>query len=263
MDSQLPRTVCSQLKHHGLPMESSCVTNTLEDVFLGAFMHVRKLSALLTLCFIGLTGCSRSQTSTYEDAKTAGRHLGRGIRALFGDLRESRLVSSADVFAGNDLSQGYELAPGAEELAALSGDHAVALSPESFEGTPPIERFQEPAGDLAKVFQRIPFDTDSSKIEGPVAQKHVQQIAHYLQSHPELYVFVEGHCDERGPSLYNLSLGARRANAIRSALVKEGVEADRLFTISYGKERPVVPGSNADALRQNRRGQFKLYSQGE
>ena len=246
-----------------LPLQQLCVTNTLWDIFLGAFMHVRKLSAILTLCFIGLTGCSRNQGTTYEDAKTAGRHLSRGIRALFGDLRESRLVSSADVFAGNDLARGYELAPGAEELAAAAGDHAIALAPESFDGVPSIERFNEPNGELAQVFKRIHFETDSSKIDGAQDQKTVRQIAHYLQSHPDVYVFVEGHCDARGPALYNLSLGARRANAIRSALVKEGVEADRLFTISYGKERPLVEGADQDSWRTNRRGQFRLYSQGE
>ncbi len=65
---------------------------------------------------------------------------------------------------------------------------------------------------------------------------------------------IEGHCDERGTREYNLGLGERRANAAKNYLVSQGIEARRVATISYGKERPAVNGSNEAAWSQNRRG---------
>jgi peptidoglycan-associated lipoprotein len=71
-------------------------------------------------------------------------------------------------------------------------------------------------------------------------------------------VTVEGYCDERGTREYNLALGERRANAARDYLVALGVNPSRLSTISYGKERPAVMGSNEYAWAQNRRDFFKV-----
>jgi peptidoglycan-associated lipoprotein len=222
-------------------------------------------NGLLVMAVAALTSCSQQQSSTTDDVRTAGRHLSRGIRALFGDLRESRLVSSADVFAVQDGGRGYELAPGAEEIVGIEETFAAAPDPVDESGvTPGIERFRDAsAGELAQIFQRIHFETDSSKVDGGGVQKTVKAIAHYLQSHPKALVYIEGHCDERGPSLYNLSLGSRRANSVRTALIKEGVDPDRLLTISYGKERPLSLGSDPEGWRQNRRAQFKIYSRGE
>ena len=63
---------------------------------------------------------------------------------------------------------------------------------------------------------------------------------------------IEGHCDERGTREYNLALGERRADAVKNVLVAAGIPASRIATISYGKERPIVPGSNEEAWAQNR-----------
>ena len=75
-----------------------------------------------------------------------------------------------------------------------------------------------------------------------------------MQDNANVTVVVEGHADERGTREYNLALGERRANAVREHLISLGVSADRIATISYGKERPAVLGSNAAAWAQNRRG---------
>ncbi len=72
-------------------------------------------------------------------------------------------------------------------------------------------------------------------------------------------MFVEGHTDERGPEAYNLSLGARRANYVRTLLVQKGVDHNQLHTISFGKERPAEMGHNSEAWSKNRRAQFKIY----
>jgi peptidoglycan-associated lipoprotein len=76
----------------------------------------------------------------------------------------------------------------------------------------------------------------------------------FLKKYPNDQLVIEGHCDERGTREYNLALGERRANAVKDFLVSQGVQVARLKTISYGKERPAVLGSNETAWAQNRRG---------
>lgn len=76
--------------------------------------------------------------------------------------------------------------------------------------------------------------------------------AEWLKKHPKALIVVEGRCDERGTREYNLALGDRRANIARSYLIANGVQADRIRTISYGKDKPVVLGSNEEAWAKNR-----------
>jgi peptidoglycan-associated lipoprotein len=98
----------------------------------------------------------------------------------------------------------------------------------------------------------IYFDTDKYDIDSDDASALRQQ-AQYLLQYPNIRATVEGHCDERGTREYNLALGERRANAAKNYLVSLGVPAERLTTISYGKERPVALGSNEEAWAKNRR----------
>jgi peptidoglycan-associated lipoprotein len=77
-----------------------------------------------------------------------------------------------------------------------------------------------------------------------------------LTDHPDARVRIEGNCDERGTAQYNMALGQKRADAAKDYLVKYGVDAGRLETISYGKTRPVDPGHKEDAWAKNRRDDF-------
>lgn len=104
----------------------------------------------------------------------------------------------------------------------------------------------------AAVSDRVFFALDSSTLNGE-AQSVLQGQAEWLKANPGINVVVEGHCDERGTREYNLALGERRANAARNYLVSLGVAAGRLQTVSYGKERPAVLGSNESSWSQNRR----------
>ena len=99
---------------------------------------------------------------------------------------------------------------------------------------------------------RIFFDTDSSDVDGP-DQATLQSQAGWLSKYPAKRITIEGHCDERGTREYNLALGERRANATKNALAALGVDATRITTISYGKERPDAVGSDEDAYAKNRR----------
>ena len=99
------------------------------------------------------------------------------------------------------------------------------------------------------------FDYDSYAIR-PDGQTAIQGDAQFLQAHPGITLTIEGHCDERGSTEYNLALGDNRANAVKTALVQAGVSADRIKTISFGKEKPFCTESNEQCWQQNRRGHF-------
>ena len=103
------------------------------------------------------------------------------------------------------------------------------------------------------VGDRVFFDFDKYNLKPPALTTLEAQSA-WLNKYPSVTVTIEGHCDERGTREYNLALGERRAQAVKDYLVSLGVDANRVATISYGKERPVAPGQNESAWSQNRRG---------
>lgn len=91
------------------------------------------------------------------------------------------------------------------------------------------------------------------------AKSYLSEQAKWLKENPRALIVIEGRCDERGTREYNLALGERRANAARSYLVAKGVSADRIRTISYGKEKPVVLGSTPAAWAKNRNATTVAY----
>ncbi len=105
---------------------------------------------------------------------------------------------------------------------------------------------------VVNVGDRVFYDFDKYNLK-PQARETLQRQAAWLKKYPSVTVTVEGHCDERGTREYNLALGERRANSAKNYLVALGVNPNRIKTISYGKERPAVTGSNEAAWAQNRR----------
>jgi len=105
---------------------------------------------------------------------------------------------------------------------------------------------------IQNVGDRVFFDFDKSVVK-PEGQQTLQRQAEWLKRYPNVTVTVEGHCDDRGTREYNLALGERRANAAKNYLASLGVDASRLTTISYGKERPVDLGSDEASWAKNRR----------
>jgi peptidoglycan-associated lipoprotein len=116
----------------------------------------------------------------------------------------------------------------------------------------PIPGSQEHFRQIMAGRDTILFDTDMFNIDAE-DQVALREQANYLSQYPNARAMIEGHCDERGTRDYNLALGERRANAARNYLVSLGVGADRLTTVSYGKERPIAVGSNEQAWGRNRR----------
>lgn len=110
-------------------------------------------------------------------------------------------------------------------------------------------------GKSTKGLQKIHFDFDKYNVKSEF-QPAMQANAAWLQANPNTTVVAEGHCDERGSSEYNMGLGDRRAKSAKSYLVNLGVKADRVSTISYGKERPVCTQHDESCWWQNRRAEF-------
>jgi len=101
------------------------------------------------------------------------------------------------------------------------------------------------------------FDYDKADIRSD-ARDALSQTAQFLRSYPQLKVAIEGHCDERGSTEYNLALGDRRAASAKQFLVSLGIPADRMQTVSYGKERPFCTASDEACYKQNRRAHFVM-----
>ena len=226
------------------------------------------LTIISSMCV--LASCQRSSGDVWEDTKTAGRHVSRGVRSIGGKHGDSRQVTCRDDFfcQEDEVSRcdlGFIPLEDGDRLQEVAMNDTV-LQPRESPGDPNssipgIESFRDPqsVSELASVFHTIYFDFNSNLVKGDDNLHMLRRMADYMKSHPRTYVFIEGHCDQRGPEAYNLALGARRSNSIRNFLLKEGVHPDTVFTISYGKERPAIFVDNESAWSRNRRAEFKVY----
>jgi peptidoglycan-associated lipoprotein len=106
------------------------------------------------------------------------------------------------------------------------------------------------------------FTTDSVDLS-PEAQQTLTNQARWLQQYAQYTITIEGHADERGTREYNIALGAKRATAVRNFLAQRGINAQRIRTVSYGKERPVAVCNDISCWSQNRRAQTVLNSRHE
>jgi peptidoglycan-associated lipoprotein len=137
---------------------------------------------------------------------------------------------------------------GTQEATARVTVNAAMAPPPATSNLSEEEMFSQNVKDIY-------FGYDAYDI-APAQQSSLQANIAFLKQHASIKITIEGHCDERGSTEYNLALGDNRANAVRSALVQGGIAADRVRTISYGKERPFCTQSNEECWQQNRRGHF-------
>jgi peptidoglycan-associated lipoprotein len=105
----------------------------------------------------------------------------------------------------------------------------------------------------------IYFDFDRSEIKS-VARDTIEMHAKYMTMNNSARVILEGHCDERGTVEYNLALGERRSNSVKRVLIANGVNPDQIETVSFGEERPSMPGHDESAWSKNRRVEFKYQN---
>ena len=156
--------------------------------------------------------------------------------------------------SGKPAEQGATAAVKARPSIPLPpGTEAIILPP-----SPPRE---EPVTHVAQLtskqspLQDIFFDFDKAEIRPDAKGLLAEDIA-WLKAHLKAVITIEGHCDERGTSEYNLGLGERRAKATKDYLVASGIDGKRIATVSYGKERPFVLGHDESAWKWNRKAHF-------
>jgi peptidoglycan-associated lipoprotein len=147
-------------------------------------------------------------------------------------------------------SQTYTLiAKGAGGTAEASA--RITVNPAAARTVPTTPSEERPALSVKDVF----FDFDAASIRAD-ASTVTQEDARMLAQHPEANVLIEGHCDDRGSEEYNMVLGVNRANAVRQALIQQGIDASRIKVISLGKEKPFCKEQDEQCWQQNRRDHF-------
>lgn len=221
---------------------------------------VLSISCLTTL----LTSCRHSSGSTWEDTKTLGHYIQRGSKLLFKQDPDSKLISGAHEFNGP--ADGDFIPLNTNEispvLSRFSQDEveSTQIIPSALEtSAPTINAFKKPSHELASIFKTVHFNTDEHSLKQQEDLTTLKNISNYMKQHKDLYLFVLGHCDERGSEAYNLALATKRASHVRTSLVNQGVDANHVLTISFGKELPIDLGHNQEAWSKNRRAEFKIY----
>jgi len=156
------------------------------------------------------------------------------------------------------VKRAEELAAGKEKAAK---EEAKKAREKEFEKSLIAKKEPGIEGEIleSKLLKDIHFNFDKYDIRSGDAEV-LKGNAALLMKHPTVKIQIEGHCDERGTIEYNLALGERRANSAKGYLVSLGMPADRISTISYGKEKPLDPGHNEEAWAKNRRDHFIIFS---
>ena len=149
-------------------------------------------------------------------------------------------------------STGDSSASSTTASSTASSSSSDSSSTGSAASTPALSEKEQAEAGLADVGNTVYFAYDSSALTS-VGQEILARQAAFLKANPSITVTIEGHADERGTREYNLALGDRRASASRDYLLAQGINAARVRTVSYGKERPAVLGSTKVAWAKNRR----------
>ena len=168
-----------------------------------------------------------------------------GIGAV--DVNGSKQVTPTDSTTYHLLAKG---AGGTQDATARVTVNAPPPPPPRVAGPSEVELFAQNVKDVY-------FDYDSEAIRAD-QQASIQADAQFLNAHPNMPFMVEGHCDERGSTEYNLALGQRRANAVKEYLISLGIPATNLSTTSWGKEKQFCTEQTESCWQQNRRGHFTL-----
>lgn len=204
-------------------------------------------------------GCNRNSNQAWEDVKTAGRYMQRSVDSLWGKNYESKMLTSDEEFLGPD---DHDFIPLRDcDLKNTFADTALP-QPKGVpgqKGIPSLEQFYEPPASLRSVFQIVHFETDEHVLKEKEDIEAIHKMATFLKKNPNVYLVISGHTDERASASYNMALGTRRANYVRSLFVKAGVDLNRIYAVSRGKEEPLAFGHSSEDWKQNRRAEFKIF----
>ena len=184
---------------------------------------------MITLCFgLFLTGCPK-KTLVKEEPSVRKPEEAAKLEAQQKEARERELARMKEEEARKAREKEFEKSLVAKKEPGIEG--------EVFE---------------SKLLKDIYFDFDKYDIR-PSDAEILKENAAVLKKNPNMKIQIEGHCDERGTAEYNLALGERRANSVKNYLISLGISPNRISSISYGKEKPLDPGHNEEALAKNRR----------
>lgn len=211
------------------------------------------LALVASVALIGMPGCSKKSVQSGGDSQsTQGMAKGGSpdnSRSGVGSFPDTGVQSAGGGLRGLDKNPSEERVGGGTLLAKVD--------PSSSAERQMAEVRAEQAASAAAGLRDVFFAYDSWTISEEGRQA-LSRDAEWMKSTPSALVKVEGHCDERGTSAYNLVLGEKRAKAARNYLVELGVSANRLSVVSYGKERPSCNEHAESCYQQNRRGHLAL-----
>lgn len=197
-----------------------------------------------------------------EEFKNAVEFLEKAMEEM---KKKEYIAAKADALSAKNFAQQAIEKTKAEKEKRAGKETKVpgAVSAPVIQETPPEE--MKATGEVALggekeeegviLLERIHFDFDDYSLR-PDAREILKRHASWLKEHPSVKLVIEGHCDERGTSEYNLALGQKRAESAKNFLVEMGVEASRIETVSFGEEIPLDPGHNEEAWAKNRRAEF-------
>ena len=201
---------------------------------------------VLVLCLgLFVTGCAKKKVVIDRDRSSAQR-----------SEEASRLEAERAAREAKEAQEARE-----RELARIKEEEAKLAQKAELEKSLVAKKERGIEGEVfeTKMLKDIHFDYDQYDIRR-VDEEILRENAAFLKKNPQMKIQVEGHCDDRGTSEYNLALGERRANSTKRYLVSLGIASDRISTISFGKERPLDPGHNEEAWAKNRRAHIVVLS---
>lgn len=214
----------------------------------------RALTSSILCVLLVAAGCAAPQTRQEKGTRygAAGGAVAGAIigQAIGGDTKGTLIGAAigAAVGGAGGAAVGKMMDDQEREMReALAASEAAAVSRE---------------GNLLAVTFRgdVTFDTDSTEIR-PGLYSEITRVASILKQYPDTFVRVEGHTDSVGSDTYNMDLSIRRANAVRTLLVREGVSGDRMQAVGYGESTPVATNSTAAGRQMNRRVEIKIAPQ--
>lgn len=205
---------------------------------------------VMSMAVLSMSGCSKKSVQSGGDSQAAqGAAKGETGRSGVGSFPDT------GVQPGGGGLRGLDKNPSEERVG--SGTMLAKVDPSSSAERQMAEVRAEQAASAAAGLRDVFFGYDSWTISEDGRQALTRD-AEWMKSNPSALVKVEGHCDERGTSAYNLVLGEKRAKAARNYLVELGVGANRLSVVSYGKERPSCNEHAESCYQQNRRGHLAV-----
>ncbi len=225
------------------------------------FILILSLGVFLTGCPKKKVELSREQPSVQQSEEARRLEAERAAQEAR-EAKEGKEAQEAQEIKERELARIKEAQEAKEkELARMKEEEAKKPTGRELEKSLVAKKEPGIEGEVfeSKLLKDIHFDFDRYDIRGK-DEEILRENAAFLKKNPKMKVQIEGHCDEKGTSEYNLALGERRANAAKRYLVALGINSNRLSTISYGEERPSDPDHNEEAWAKNRRAHIVVLS---